>query len=277
MRNIRLLIEYEGTNYAGWQRQNPRRGDLASTRGPKTIQQTLEDAIEQITREKVVLYGAGRTDAGVHAMGQVAHFKTASEIFTTKLPSAINAHLPYDIAVKSAEEVPDTFHAQYDAKSKVYRYTVLNEPLRCVLFRNFCYHFPFSLDINKMKEASQFLLGAHDFRTFQTHVTPKASTQSDVRQSVWRTDSLGRTYTKKSSVRTMSVIEIKKENGFIHFLLEADGFLYNMARAIVGTLLEVGRGKITPNEFKRILEAKNRRLAGETVPAKGLCLMEIKY
>ena len=254
MRNIKLLIEYEGTNYAGWQRQNPRRGDLASTGGHKTVQQTLEDAIEQITHEKVTLYGASRTDAGVHARGQVAHFKTASEIPATKLPCAINAHLPHDIAVKSAEEVPDTFHAQFDAKSKVYRYTVLNESLRCALFRNFCYHFPFSLDINRMKEASQFLLGTHDFRSFQTHV-----------------------YTKKNSVRTLMVIEIKKENGFIYFLLEADGFLYNMARAIVGTLLEVGRGKITPDEFKRILDARNRRLAGETVPAKGLCLMEIKY
>lgn len=273
MRSIKLLIEYEGTNYAGWQRQNPRRGDLASKRGPKTIQQTLEDSIEQITHEKIIIYGASRTDAGVHAMGQAAHFKTASEIPTTKLPSAINAHLPYDIAVKSAEEVPDTFHAQYDAKTKVYRYTVLNEPLRCALFRNFCYHFPFSLDIDRMKEASQFLLGTHDFRTFQTHVTPKA-------------DSLRRTYTKKNTVRTLSVMEIKKENGFIpfrmetgfiHFLLEADGFLYNMARAIVGTLLEVGRGKITPDEFKHILESKTRRLAGETVPAKGLCLMKIKY
>lgn len=254
MRNIKLIIEYEGTNYAGWQRQNPRKGDLTSTSGHGTVQQTIEEVIERITREKVVLYGASRTDAGVHAMGQVAHFKTASEFPTTKLPSAVNAHLPYDIAVKSAEEVPDTFHAQYDAKSKAYRYTVLNDPLRCALFRNFCYHFPFSLDINRMREASQFLLGTHDFRSFQTHA-----------------------YTKKSTVRTLSVIEIKKENGLIHFLLEADGFLYNMARAIMGTLLKVGRGKITPEEFKHILDAKNRRLAGEKVPAKGLCLMEIKY
>ncbi len=271
MRNTKLLIEYEGTNYAGWQRQNPRRGDLASTKGHKTVQQTLEDAIEQIIHEKIVLYGASRTDAGVHAMGQAAHFKTASDIPTTRLPGAINAHLPHDIAVKSTEEVPDTFHAQFDAKSKVYRYTVLNEPLRCALFRNFCYHFPSSLDINRMKEASQFLLGTHDFRTFQTHA-----------------------YTKKSSVRTMISVEINRSsvfdsipqsairnpqwgNGFIHFILEADGFLYNMARAIVGTLLEVGRGKITPDEFKRILEANSRRLAGETVPAKGLCLMEVKY
>ncbi|MGR3309177.1 MAG: tRNA pseudouridine synthase A, partial [Candidatus Brocadiales bacterium] len=140
MRNIKLLIEYEGTNYAGWQRQNPRRGNLASTKEHKTIQQTLEDAIGQITHEKVVLYGASRTDAGVHAMGQVANFRTASEIPTAKLPHAINAHLPHDIAVKSAEEVPDTFHAQHDAKSKVYRYTVLNESLRCAIFRNFCYY-----------------------------------------------------------------------------------------------------------------------------------------
>lgn len=256
LRNIKLLIEYEGTNYAGWQRQNPRKPSVGAGFKPApTIQQTLEDAVEQIIREKVVLYGASRTDSGVHAMGQVAHFKTASEILTTKLPGGVNAHLPPDIAVKSAEEVPDTFHAQFDAKSKVYRYTVLNESLRCALFRNFCYHFPFLLDINRMKEASQFLLGTHDFQTFQRHAY----------------------YTKKNTVRTLSMMEIKKEISFIHFLLEADGFLYNMARAIVGTLLEVGRGKITPDEFKRILELKNRRLAGETVPAKGLCLMEIKY
>ena len=244
MRNIRLLIEYDGTNYAGWQWQ----------KNAITIQETLSKAIEQVIQEKVAIYGAGRTDAGVHAVGQVANFHTHSNIPSERLLLAINFYLPRDITIKDAADVPESFHAQYCAVSKVYQYTLFNDWVRTSLNRDFCYVCGFQLDMDKMTNAAQYLIGTHDFTSFTT-----------------------RALQEKNRIRTVKRMEIKKEGKYIYFTVEADGFLYNMVRSIVGTLIEVGRGKIAVENVKDILDAKNRNLAGPTAPAKGLCLMEVKY
>ena len=244
MRNIRLLIEYDGTNYAGWQWQ----------KNDKTIQETLSKAVEQVVQEVVKIFGAGRTDAGVHALGQVANFNTKSNIPSERLIRAINFYLPHDITIKDAADVPETFHAQYCAVSKVYQYTLFNDWIRTSLCRNFCYVCGFQLNVDKMLDAAQYLIGTHDFTSFTTKALQE-----------------------KNRIRTVKRLEIKKEGKYIYFTVEADGFLYNMVRSIVGTLIEVGRGKTAVANVKVILDAKNRDLAGPTAPAKGLCLTEIKY
>lgn len=244
MRNIRLLIEYDGTQYAGWQWQS----------NGRTIQEALSKAIEKVVQEKVTIYGSSRTDARVHALGQVANFRTTSDIPSERLIHAINFYLPHDIAVKEAKDVTESFHAQFCAKSKVYRYTLFNDWIRTSLNRDFCYVCGSQLNMDKMIAATRYLIGTHDFTSFTTQA------QSE-----------------KNRIRTIKKLDIKKEGKYIYFILEADGFLYNMVRTIVGTLIEIGRGKITMECMKDILDAKNRKLAGPTAPAKGLCLMEVKY
>lgn len=244
MRNIRLLIEYDGTHYAGWQWQ----------KDEKTVQSTLLNAIEQVTRQSVTLYGASRTDAGVHAFGQVANFKTDSTIPPDRLLSAINFYLPPDITVKEVTETAESFHAQYCATSKVYQYTLFNNWIRTSLNRNFCYIYGVQLNIDKMITAARYLIGTHDFTSFTT--------------KAWQ---------EKNRVRTIKRLDIKKQGTYIYTTIEADGFLYNMVRTIVGTLIEIGRGKIELENTMDILLAKHRKLAGPTVPARGLCLMEVKY
>lgn len=244
MRNIRLLIEYDGTDYAGWQWQ----------KNDKTIQETLSKAIGQVVQEPVKIYGASRTDAGVHALGQVANFHTISDIPSERLPHAINFHLPYDITIKTAAEVTSSFHAQYGAQSKVYQYTLLNNWIRSSLNRNFCYVFGFPLDMDKMIAASKYLIGTRDFTSFTT----KARCE-------------------KNRTRTVKGLDIIKKGIYIYFTIEANGFLYNMVRTIVGTLIEIGRGKLPVEQIKDILDAKSRKMAGPTAPARGLCLMEVKY
>ena len=244
MRNVRLLIEYEGTHYAGWQWQ----------KNEKTVQETLSKAIAQVVQETVKIYGASRTDSGVHALGQVANFKTTSSIPSERLVHAINFYLPHDITVKGAADVSESFHAQYDAQSKIYRYTILNDWIRTSLNRNFCYVCGLLLNAEKMLDAAQHLIGTHDFTSFVTSALQE-----------------------KNRIRTVKRLEITREGKYLCFTVEANGFLYNMVRAIVGTLIEVGRGKIMVESMKDILGAKNRNLAGPTAPAKGLCLIEVKY
>ncbi len=244
MRNVRLLIEYDGTNYAGWQWQ----------KDEKTIQETLTGAIEHVIQEKTKLYGASRTDAGVHAFGQVANFKTTSNIPSKRLIHAINFYLPYDITVKDAADVAESFHAQYCAKSKIYQYTLYNDWVRTPLNRHFSYLCGFQLDMDKMTLAARYFIGIHDFTSFTT-----------------------KAWYEKNRIRTMKKLDIRKEGKFIYFTIEADGFLYNMVRTIVGTLIEIGKGKIPAEDTKKILNAKNRKLAGPTAPARGLCLIEVKY
>ncbi len=243
MSNIKLIIEYDGTNYAGWQQQ----------KNDKTVQETLKKAIENVVHEKILLHGAGRTDAGVHALGQVANFETKSTIPTSKLVQAINSYLPRDIVVRSVKRMPKGFHSRYSAKSKIYRYTILSHTIGNAINRNFCYHYSADLNIEKIQKASKILLGKHDFSTFKSKSN------------------------NGNNKRTIKRIEIQRRGRYVLFTIEADGFLYKMVRSIVGTLLEVGREKMTIKEFDRVLKSKNRSLAGATVPARGLCLLRVKY
>ncbi|MBU4047603.1 tRNA pseudouridine(38-40) synthase TruA [bacterium] len=249
MTNIKLTIEYEGTKYYGWQRQ----------KGLLSIQGILEEKISQITQEKTILNGSGRTDAGVHALGQVANFKTNSSIPWVELPLILNRLLPLDIRIKKAEGVDDNFHARYSAVSKIYHYYVLNSNLNNnylpIFLRNYVYCVYKKINLEEMKKASKFLQGKHDFTSFA------CSSGSRIRN--WK--------------RTIKDINITRKGNIFCFHIEADAFLYKMVRTIVGTLLEVGMGNINYLEIKKILEAKNRKMAGKTVPAKGLFLMKVNY
>jgi len=232
MVNIKLTIEYEGTQYCGWQRQ----------KGFLSIQEIMEEKISQITREKITLYGSGRTDAGVHALGQVANFKTNSTIPWIRLPMILNHLLPLDIRIKKAEKVDDSFHARYSAVSKIYCYYILNHPqdnyYPPFFLRNYVYYFYGEINLENIKKATEFLYGEHDFSSF-------TCSGSNV----------------KNKIRTIKEININKKGNIICFRFEANAFLYKMVRTIVGTLLEVGCGKINYLEVKKILEARNRKMA----------------
>jgi tRNA pseudouridine38-40 synthase len=245
MRNFKMIVEYDGTAYCGWQRQE----------NGLTIQQVLEEAIQLITGEKATVIGSGRTDAGVHALNQVAHFKSNSRLPVINIYRGMNSVLPPDIVVKELEEVTDDFHAQHDVKSKVYVYKICNQRLRRVLGRNYFWFIRFPLDLEVMRKASRYLIGTHDFSCFcatGTHV--------------------------KDRVRTIIDMEIKTcADGLIEIKLESHGFLKYMVRNIIGTLVEVGRGKRKPEEMKVIIESRNRKSAGVTAPACGLFLKEVKY
>ncbi len=196
----------------------------------------------------------GRTDSGVHSLGQTANFKTNSNIPIEKIPIAINSKVKKSIVIKSAEEVEERFHSRYSVKSKKYRYTINNSKYGTAIYRDMEYHFPFELDVQKMQEATKYFEGEHDFKAF------KASGTSS-----------------KSSVRTIYKAEVIKNEDRIYIELTGSGFLYNMVRIISGTLLDVGTGKIKPIEIKDIIESKERIRAGKTLPARGLCLVEVNY
>ncbi|MCF6097633.1 tRNA pseudouridine(38-40) synthase TruA [Thermovorax subterraneus] len=242
--NVKILLEYDGSNYHGWQRQ----------KNALTIQEVVEKAVFKVTGEKVKVIGAGRTDAGVHARGQVANFHTNCRIPVERLPYAINSHLPEDIAVKGAQVVPDDFHARYSAKSKVYSYTIYNAPFPSPLMRKYSYFYPYTLDVGAMQEAAKAFVGVHDFAAF------RASGSS-----------------VKSSVRNVIRLEVRKASNVITIEVEADGFLYNMVRIIAGTLLEVGSGKLAPEEIPFVISSRDRERAGITLPAHGLCLEKVVY
>ncbi len=245
MRNIKLTIEYDGTGYAGWQLQAKKH---------KTIQGTLEKALWKILRRKIRIAGSGRTDAGVHARAQVANFKTNSGIAVEKLRLALNAVLPDDIAVIKAEDAAPDFHSRFSAKSKVYRYTVLNRKFRPAILRDTVYFVHYPLNVGLMRKEAKALLGRHNFKSFQA------------------ADKL-----ERSSVRTIKSLKIARNGDSINIEIEADGFVYNMVRNIVGTLIDIGRGKFPKGSMRKILSAKDRKFAGQTVPAKGLCLLKIRY
>jgi len=244
IRNILLKIEYDGTDYSGWQSQN----------NARSIQDTIEVALKRITGRKARLISSGRTDAGVHALNQTANFKTVSAIPPFKLQRALNSILPKDIVIKEAREVPLEFHSRFDAKSKIYRYTIINGPAASAISRNFTAHIPYKLNFALMKKEAKALTGRHDFKSFQA------------------ADRI-----ERSSVRTIKKLSARKKGEKIIIDIEADGFLYNMVRNIAGTLIDIGRGRLAKGSMARILKAKNRTLAGETAPAKGLCLIEVKY
>ncbi len=244
MRNLLLTIEYDGTNYHGWQKQ----------KNGITIQEVLEWGIEKITRENVNLIGAGRTDAGVHALGQKANFKTASTIPVSKLPLALNSVLPADIRVVGCGEVSAEFHARYHALRKRYRYRIYNNPFPSAVYRNYFCFVPGRLDLEAMREGASYLTGEKDFTSF-------CSSGS----------------TARTGIRNIFLLDVIKKGRIIDIVIEANGFLYNMARAISGTLLEAGKGKMAPRYIQEILEKRDRRFAGPTLPPQGLFLEEVYY
>lgn len=244
MRNIKLTIRYDGTDYSGWQSQ---KNGLA-------IQDVIERAIKKITGAHSHLTGSGRTDAGVHALAQIANFKTRSKIPLKNLKMALNSILPKDIVVYKVEEAACKFDAQRSAVAKLYRYSVMNSDFLDPFIRRYAAKSFYKIDTGLMKKAAGILVGKHDFRSFQA------------------TDG-----TERNSVRNVMSIRITKHGDMIYFDIKADGFLYNMVRNIVGTLIEVGRGKFSVEMVADILRKRDRRSSGPTMPAKGLCLVRVDY
>ena len=245
MRNIQLIIEYEGGAYCGWQRQI----------NGLSIQQVIEESIGRVTGQEVRVTGSGRTDAGVHALRQVANFHTASRLGERSLLMGINSLLPADIVIKEICERPLSFHSCFDAVSKVYLYRIWNRPVRPALERNHAWFIWMPLDLSRMVEALPVFKGTHDFSSF-------CSTHTD----------------SENHIRTILAITVEKDpSGMIHISMEADGFLRYMVRTIVGTLVDCGRGKCNRERAADILAAKDRRMAGLTAPPQGLFLMDVKY
>lgn len=244
MKNIKLVLEYIGTNYCGFQRQ----------KNGLSIQQILEDAIKNVTGEEVTTYPSGRTDAGVHALGQVVNFFTSTTILPEKLAIVINQHLPQDIRIISSCEVPENFNARKSAKSKTYIYKIVNARTLSVFCENRALAFGYKLNFSKMQEATKMLIGTHNFSSF---VSTGSST--------------------KTTTRTIYNCNLNKDGENITLTITGNGFLYNMVRIIVGTLLDIGTGKITLETFKEILQGNKRKLAGKTVSPNGLYLKEVNY
>ena len=250
MRNIRLALAYDGTDFHGWQRQS----------AAPTVQGCLEDAIQRLTGASAPVCGSGRTDAGVHALHQVVNFHTASSIPCPNLVTALNDLLPPSVRVKAAEEAVPAFHARYAVRSKTYRYRILQTPVCSPFVGRFVYHHPYPLDGGRMAQAARLLEGEHDFTSFAA-----SDGQNDE--------------DTKSMVRVIfqSRLLWRPRSLLLVYEVTANGFLHHMVRNIVGTLLEVGRGKLAPPDVLRILAARDRTQAGPTAPAQGLCLLKVDY
>lgn len=244
-RKIKLIIQYDGSGYSGWQTQP----------GYKTIQETLNEAVSILVGRKVTVHGASRTDAGVSALGQAGLIELVNcPIPTENFPKAITDRLPPEIIVTDAVEVDKKFDLIGNVKSKLYRYTIFNGKHRPVLHINHCWHIPVELDVQAMNTAAKLLEGTKDFKSF-------ASAKDN----------------RENFVRTIFRCEVTSDGDWIYIDIEGDGFLYNMVRNIVGTLVEVGLGRLNPEKITDILEAKDRTAAGPIAPPQGLCLMWIKY
>lgn len=246
LRNIRLLVAYDGTDFHGWQRQP----------GARTVQESIEQALRRVVHHQITVLGAGRTDAGVHAAGQVANFETTSTMPCENLKKAIGGRLPKDISIGAVDEVPLGFRATTDAISKLYRYRIYNETHRPVgeLAQRYTYHFWHPLDIPAMRAAARHLLGTHDFAAFATRGSERQST-----------------------VRTILGLEIYAHYNELRIDVEGTGFLYNQVRNMVGTLIEVGRGHWPVESIPAILASRDRCRAGPTAPARGLCMQWVRY
>lgn len=245
MRNIKLIIQFDGTAYHGWQTQSSKR----------TVQKTVRDVLSMILNSPVTLHGSGRTDAGVHALGQVAHFFTSSEMPVGKLLKGLNSLLPEDISVRRIEEVAPDFNSRFSARSRVYWYLIWNSAERSPFYCRYSWHIMSKLNIVLMKEAAQHLIGTHDFRSFQ-----------------------GADKEKVDPVREVKRVRFKKARKHLIIIeIEAGSFLRHMVRNIMGTLVDVGLGRLPVEAFKEILEKRDRHCAGEPAPAKGLFLREVKY
>ena len=245
MRNIKMIIKYDGSRYKGFQRLKD--NDM-------TIQGKIESVLSKMTNEDIEIIGSGRTDMGVHAYGQVANFKTNSIMPLNKIKSYLYEYLPEDIVITSLEEVDERFHSRYNAKSKIYLYKIFNDEIHNPFLRKYTTHIPKKLDLDLMKEGSKYLIGEHDFTSF-------ASSKSK----------------KKSNIRIIKSISIKEENGLIEVYVEGNGFLYNMVRIIIGSLIDVGLRKKSPEDIKIMLDAKDRKKSSDTAPSKGLYLYKVKY
>lgn len=244
MPTYKVRLEYDGTAYAGWQRQPDR----------PTIQQALEDALRQITHSRISTVAAGRTDAGVHALGQIASFRSDAPFSPHEWTRALNGVLPKDISLLDAKVAADHFHARYDARSKTYEYRILNQPTRPALDRRRAWQIAHHLDVRLMREAFRYVLGKRDCTSFQGSPTGTHNPVCHVQR-----------------------IDLVQEGRLIRFTIQADRFLKQMVRAFVGTLVEIGRGKRSPDDVAAILAAKDRRAAGPTAPPQGLYLLHVTY
>lgn len=244
MRNLLFTMSYDGTNYHGFQIQ---KSDI-------TIQQVLNEAFLKITKEKVDIIGCGRTDAGVHALDYNFSVKTNSKIPCEKFPVALNTALPDDIVIKKCEEKSEDFHARYDIVNKTYRYIVYKGKIRNPFYDRYTFHYTFPVNMDNMKKCAKQIEGTHDFSSFMAQ-------GSSIRDTV----------------RTVYSIEITEKDDFIYFDVCGNGFLYNMVRIIVGTLLSAGRGIYSEEDVKKIIEDKKRENSGTTVPPQGLFLKEVQY
>jgi len=245
MENFKITIEYDGSAYHGWQRQA----------ADRTIQGEIENALMTMTGNSTTVTGSGRTDAGVHALKQVANFRCATSLTPEVFLKGLNSILPEDIVITSCKVVPEEFHARYDVKSKVYHYRILNRLLPAAISRQYAWHVRKKLNLSAMQEALRCIIGSYDFKAFEGSGSPRAST-----------------------VRCIINAElVETDNDYLVLKIEGDGFLKFMVRNIVGTLVDVGLDKIISDDFKRILVSKDRNLAGITAPAHGLFLIEVKY
>ena len=242
---FKLIIEYDGAAFHGWQRQKTDR----------TVQETIENAVAVMTREKVTVIGSGRTDAGVHALGQVAGFKTRSRLDARAFLNGLNSLLPADVVVRACDPMPDTFHARFDVTSKRYRYHILNRPIAPAIGRQFVWHIRKPLDTAAMTDAAAIFMGRHDFKAFEGAGSPR--------------DHAIRTVTDSTLAIT--------GDGKLTYDIQANGFLRFMVRNIVGTLVEVGLGKIDKQDVRTILQSKDRSRAGATAPPQGLFLVDVSY
>ncbi len=245
VKNFKIIIEYDGSAYHGWQRQKQDR----------SIQQEIETALSTMVGQRVALHGSGRTDAGVHAYGQVANFCCETDLTPEIFRKGLDSLLPADIVIRDCRTAAESFHARYDVKSKIYHYRMWNYKVPAAIGRQYAWHIRRKLNTGAMRSASAHLAGTHDFKAFE-----------------------GTGSTRSHTIRTVLAAELSKDPaGWVIFKIEADGFLRFMVRNIVGTLVDVGLDKITAAEFKKILESRDRCKAGATAPPQGLFLMEVKY
>ena len=244
-KNFKLTIEYDGSGFHGWQRQ----------KNDRTVQGVIETAIATMTGQTVTLIGSGRTDAGVHALGQVANFLCETELVATIFERGLNSLLPEDVVIRRCHQVDESFHARFTAKSKIYQYRILNRDIPAAVGRQYCWFIRKRLDRNAMCAAAGYIVGTHDFKAFEGAGSPRSSTIRQVIRAEWQ----------------------EPEPDHLFFEIEADGFLRYMVRNLVGTLVQVGQGTITPDDFRRILLSTDRNQAGATAPPQGLFLMDVRY